>query len=153
MTSKKCSKCKKVLDLDNFNRNSASRDGFINYCKGCRREYVAQTGIASRATKKYMKAADVGIYRIGSKTTGQFYIGRGWINERRIDHFTKLKSGKHHNGYLQTLYNQRPQDIVFEVLEKIQDQDARVVERDYIIAAFIQDNTKVLNQHITLRWE
>lgn len=34
--SKKCTRCRRVLDLDGFHRSRASKDGFYSICKDCR---------------------------------------------------------------------------------------------------------------------
>lgn len=35
METKICSKCKRELTVDNFNRDKGSKDGLFGYCKGC----------------------------------------------------------------------------------------------------------------------
>jgi hypothetical protein len=84
--------------------------------------------------------------------TGEYYIGKGWLNERKVDHFTKLKANKHSNPYLQRLYLTAPQ-FEFQIIEKCKPELGSLRERTYIIEAFLKEENKLLNQHITLRWD
>jgi hypothetical protein len=68
-------------------------------------------------TKAYLKKNGYGIYELLNLTTGEKYIGKGWLNERKVDHFSKLKSNKHSNPYLQKSYSLNP-TIEFKILEK-----------------------------------
>lgn len=42
METKRCSKCKKMKPLEEFNRQIASKDGRHYYCKQCMKEYMRQ---------------------------------------------------------------------------------------------------------------
>ena len=47
-----------------------------------------------------------GIYYIQNKITSQIYIGQSKrLNERKIDHFAKLRRGNHENPHLQNSFN------------------------------------------------
>jgi len=86
--------------------------------------------------------------------TGEFYIGKGWLNERKVDHFTKLKAQKHSNPYLQYSYNNvSHDDLEFSILEKCNPKLGSEKERHYIIEAYLKDAKNLLNQHVTLRWQ
>jgi hypothetical protein len=147
---KKCNKCKLVLEHIKFAKNKHQKDGFENYCKSCKNTYNKRYG--SKYTKLYLKKAGYGIYKLINKKTNEVYVGKGWLNERKVDHFTKLKAQKHSNRYLQSSYNTNP-DFEFKILEKIKPELGHIKERSYILAEFKLNPKLLLNQHVTLRWE
>jgi len=150
---KKCNKCKKSLDYSKFAKNRTQKDGYENYCKSCKNEYNKQN-YGDKFTKAYLKKRGYGIYKIENIITGEFYIGKGWLNERKVDHFTKLKAQKHTNRYLQESYNKvNHEQLEFSVLEKCKPELGSYKERYYIIEAYLKQQKKLLNQHVTLRWE
>ena len=148
---KKCSKCQLLLDYSKFAKNKTKKDGCEPYCKSCKNEYN-KSNYGNIFTQAYLKKGGYGIYMLKNKLTEEIYIGKGWLNERKIDHFSKLKSEKHSNPYLQKSYNTSP-DIEFIILEKCEPELGSIKERDYIISEYIKNQNKILNQHVTLRWE
>jgi hypothetical protein len=148
---KTCNKCKILLESDKFAKNRSKKDGYENYCKSCKNTYN-RTNYGDMFTKAYLKKNGYGIYELLNLTTGEKYIGKGWLNERKVDHFSKLKSNKHSNPYLQKSYSLNP-TIEFKILEKCKEELGFELERQYIIEAFLKDKNKLLNQHVTLRWD
>ena len=150
---KKCNKCKEILDYIKFAKNRTKKDGYENYCKSCKNKYNKQN-YGSKFTKIYLKKGGYGIYKIKNPITGEYYIGKGWLNERKVDHFTKLKSQNHSNKYLQESYNNiKHEQLEFSILEKCEPEIGSERERYYLINAFLKDDNKLLNQHITIRWQ
>ena len=146
-----CSKCKKDLPLDKFAKNKHQKDGLENYCKSCKNSYN-RSNYGDKFTKLYLKKAGYGIYKIINPITLEVYIGKGWLNERKVDHFTKLKSKKHCNRYLQNSYNKNP-NLDFVIIEKCDESVGSEKERFYIISEYLSNPLLLLNQHVTLRWE
>lgn len=148
---KTCNKCKEDLELNKFAKNRTKNDGYENYCKTCKNTYN-KSNYGNKYTKLYLKKGGYGIYKIMNLETKEYYIGKGWLNERKVDHFSKLKANKHSNPYIQQLYNTYP-NFEFYVLEKCEPELGSLKERNYIIEAFLNENNKLLNQHVTLRWK
>lgn len=149
---KKCNKCQEVLEYFKFAKNRTKHDGYENYCKSCKNKYNKRYG--NDYTKAYLKKGGYGIYKIANNITGEVYIGKGWLNERKVDHFTKLKAQKHSNRYLQHSYNNTSHDsLEFSVIEQCDPKLGSERERHYIIESYLNDSKNLLNQHVTLRWQ
>ena len=148
---KTCNKCKEDLELNKFAKNRTKHDGYENYCKTCKNKYN-KSNYGNKYTKLYLKKGGYGIYKILNLETKEYYIGKGWLNERKVDHFAKLKANKHSNPYFQQLYNTNS-TFEFQILEKCEPELGSLKERNYIIEAFINEKDKLLNQHVILRWE
>lgn len=150
---KKCNKCKKSLNYSKFARNRSKSDGYENYCKSCKNKYN-QSKYGNKYTKLYHKKEGFGIYKIENEKTGEIYIGKGWLNERKVDHFAKLKAQKHSNPYLQKSYNETGHEsLKFSIIEKCDIELGSYKERHYIIEEYLKNNKKLLNQHVILKWE
>lgn len=147
---KTCNKCQQQLDYFKFAKNCSKKDGYENYCKSCKNQYN-KSNYGNVYTQLYLKKGGYGIYQLLNQDTNECYIGKGWLNERKVDHFTKLKAQKHSNPYLQRSYNLNS-NLVFNILEKCDEELGFEKERHYIIEAFLQDKNKLLNQHVILRW-
>lgn len=148
---KTCNKCKETLEYDRFAKNRTKSDGYENYCKSCKNTYN-RSNYGDKFTKLYLKKGGYGIYKMVNLETGEYYIGKGWLNERKVDHFTKLKANKHSNPYLQKSYHTSP-NFEFQIIEKCEPEFGSLKERTYIVEAFLKEENKLLNQHITLRWD
>lgn len=148
---KTCGKCKEPKKLDEFPKNKTTKDGYNNYCSYCKNKYN-QEKYGSKYTKLYLKKGGYGIYQIKHKKTGEAYIGKGWLNERKVDHFTKLKSQKHTNRYLLELYN-LDNDFEFIILEMCKPEEGSQKELDHQLKFYLKNPTKLLNEHITIRWK
>lgn len=77
---KTCSKCKRKLNLKNFNKNNARKDGYQNYCRDChhscnRRHYHSHKArIVARASerrKRFRKEVDAFKAGKGCKFCGE----------------------------------------------------------------------------------
>jgi hypothetical protein len=152
-TTKHCCICTKELALQDFYKNRNRKDGLESRCKECRKQWNREKGNSSRHSKAFIQRGGYGIYRIGNIQTEEFYIGRGLLRERSIGHFTSLKKGNHFNKYLQAVYNSDPSSVVFEVLEETAKENCEQRELDYLIEYYIRYKNKLLNQHITIRWD
>lgn len=74
----------------------------------------------------------IGIYKIVSKNSGNFYVGSSQnLRKRELDHFSLLRNNKHPNKYLQSTYN-KYKDLYFEILE-ICDIDVLIIREQYYI--------------------
>lgn len=76
-----------------------------------------------------------GIYKIANKITGDFYIGSAVNYERRISvHKNHLKNGKHHNPYLQHIFNKYGIDnLSFELIKHVKlKEDLIKIEQEYL---------------------
>ena len=147
---KKCNKCKDSLDYSKFAKNRTKKDGYENYCKSCKSKYN-YSNYGNKYTKLYQKKAGYGIYKIVNTETKEIYIGKGWLNERKVDHFYKLKAQRHSNQYLQESYNLK-YPLEFSVIEKCEPELGSLKERHYIIEEYLNNSENLLNQHVTLRW-
>ena len=148
---KKCSRCQEHLIIESFARNRSHKDGYENYCKSCKNTYNKKN-YGDKFTKAYLKKAGYGIYSIISKTTNKVYFGKGWLNERKTDHFTKLTSGKHSNPVLQELFNQYgKKDLVFTIIENCDPKFGTDRESYYLVQQYLQDKNKIVNAKIDLR--
>lgn len=147
---KKCSKCQEHLIIELFPRNRSSKDGYGNYCKPCKNTYHKKYG--NKFTKNYLKKEGYGIYSIISKSTKQVYFGKGWLNERKVDHFTKLTSSKHSNPVLQKIFDQYGKDnLVFNIIEKCESKFGTDRESYYLVQQYLRDKNKIINAKIDLR--
>lgn len=153
METKVCCICSKELEFEYFYRNKGRKDGLESRCKECRKSWNKEKGNPSKHSKAFILRGGYGIYRIGNTETEEFYIGRGLLRERSVGHYTSLRRGNHFNKYLQAVYNNAPEKIKFEVLEETTKEDCPQKELEYLLEYYILYKQKLLNQHITLRWD
>lgn len=76
-----------------------------------------------------------GIYKIANKTTGDFYIGSAVNYERRIAvHKNHLKNNKHHNPYLQNIFNKYGiENLSFELIKSVDLANNLIkIEQEYL---------------------
>jgi group I intron endonuclease len=68
-----------------------------------------------------------GIYKITNLINGKVYIGQSdRINDRKREHFYRLKRNEHHNKFLQNSYNKYGKDtFIFESIEITDELDNR----------------------------
>lgn len=76
----------------------------------------------------------VTIYKFTDISTGSVYIGQTSrdINIRSNEHWRSLKNKRHHNGTLQSVFNDNPKRLVFSVICTVPHFRACELERDYI---------------------
>lgn len=148
---KKCIKCNQDKELKEFSKDKKQKDGYYYYCIKCKNQYHKKH-YGNRYQDVYAKKAGYGIYKIIHKDTKECYIGKGWINERKVDHFAKLKAQKHTNRYFQALYNKN-NNFEFIILEKCNESEGSLKEREYLMKYFLENPNLLLNQHITIRWQ
>lgn len=62
-----------------------------------------------------------GVYRIRSLVDGKIYVGSSRdMRKRFISHLNLLRTGKHHNQYLQNAFNKHGEsNFVFEIIESV----------------------------------
>lgn len=80
-----------------------------------------------------------GIYKIENINDGRVYVGRSiHIEERWKEHLRHLENGTHHSSKLQKCYNEldNKNDLVFTVLEKIEDRWKLPAAEQYYINKF-----------------
>lgn len=74
----------------------------------------------------------IGIYKIVSKNSGEFYIGSSQnLRKRELDHFSLLRNKKHPNRYLQSIWN-KYQDLFFVIIEECSIESLVEKEQYYI---------------------
>lgn len=75
-----------------------------------------------------------GIYKIENKSNGVFYIGQSVdLNKRKIEHFYKLRKGKHNNKYMQNSFNKWGiENFTFEVLYYCNPDELDYYEQYYV---------------------
>lgn len=78
--------------------------------------------------------SDIGVYCIRNTVTGERYVGgTAGMKNRRANHFTRLRCGKHSNASLQTSWNQHGESsFAFEVLEACDSNRVGDLEREWV---------------------
>jgi len=84
---------------------------------------------------KNKKEVIQGVYMILDTRNNKVYIGSSTsIVRRKREHFKELKSGKHHNPILQSIYNKYGKDVLqFSLLEVVKEQDQLHIREKYWI--------------------
>lgn len=85
-----------------------------------------------------MNAENVmGVYKIIFKLTGDLYIGSSKnIRKRQIRHFSNLRCGKHHNIFLQRVWNKYGEEnFDFEIIENLEHESDLFVRETFWINA------------------
>ena len=89
------------------------------------------------------------VYQILNKKNGKKYIGQtDDIDDRKYQHFLKLKNGTHENPYLQRSYNKYGEEnFVFSVIDAtaINREELTDLEEYYILQAGFPDRDKCYN--------
>lgn len=58
-----------------------------------------------------------GVYKITNTANGKIYVGStNNFSKRRLNHFSLLSRGKHHNVILQRIYDKDKNSLIFEIL-------------------------------------
>lgn len=146
-----CNICGKEKPIRHFYKNKCIKKGYSYTCASCSSEYNKQK-YGSKLAQLYCKKGGYGIYQVKNEETGEFYIGKGWLNERKVDHFTKLKAQKHSNKYIQQSYNKN-NNFTFIILERCEPEEGSLKEREHLIKNFLEFPNLILNQHITIKWQ
>jgi|TARA_R110000772_G_scaffold236344_1_gene347995 hypothetical protein len=151
---KKCWKCKIDQQLTEFYKNRTQPDGHEGLCKPCKQAYNKKKGYDKWEYKKtkWEGKGGYGIYKFTNTDTQEIYIGKGWLVERKYDHFYKLKKQIHDNPFWQESYNNNPDCWEYEVLEECALELGLVKESEYIISELKKNQEKLLNVKLTLRF-
>tara|TARA_R110000744_G_C18962443_1_gene517067 strand:- start:55 stop:561 length:507 start_codon:yes stop_codon:yes gene_type:complete len=163
---KKCNVCNIEKPLSEFSKDKSKKDGLQYKCKECtkqhnkdnkesidkhnkqyredNREYVNEYQLKLAMSEGY------GVYMITHIPTQCYYIGEGWIRNRRIAHFSELKREVNGSGGLQRFFNQHPniEDYKFEVIKKWDDHnkvEGEKLEEKLIIEGLNNNSAKILN--------
>ena len=77
------------------------------------------------------------IYSIINLKTNKFYIGSSFnVNNRKAEHFSRLKKGNHPNKHLQNSFNIYGENAfefcILEIMSDISDYELRLKEQNYI---------------------
>lgn len=77
----------------------------------------------------------MGVYKIIFKPTGDLYIGSSKnIRKRQIRHFSNLRCGKHHNIFLQRVWNKHGEEnFDFEIIENLEHESELFVRETFWI--------------------
>jgi len=151
---KRCWKCKTEKELTDFSKNRCQVDGHSAMCKVCKKAYHKKKGYDNweYKTTKWEGKGGYGVYKITNNMTDEVYIGKGWLVERKYDHFYKLKNNNHDNPYFQKSFSLNPDAWDFEVLENCELDKGLILERDYIIKQYLESKDKLLNKKLDLRF-
>ena len=152
---KRCWKCKTEKNLTDFFKNKRQVDGYEGMCKKCKTSYHKKKGYDNWGykTAKWSDRGDYGVYKITNTITNEVYVGKGWLKERKYDHFYKLKNNNHDNPYLQKSYDKNPNDWEFKILENCKLDEGLSLERDYIIKEYMEIKDKLLNKKLNLKFD
>tara|TARA_R110001606_G_C15064969_1_gene615261 strand:- start:47 stop:544 length:498 start_codon:yes stop_codon:yes gene_type:complete len=164
---KRCIKCNIEKTLTEFNKNKTNKDGLQYMCNKCWKEYRKKR---SGITKTYQKNRRIlkkklveeedrlkqtkegyGVYTLTHLPTQTYYVGEGWIHNRRHTHFSKLESNTSTSTNLQLYFNQYPNvdDWEFKVIKKwdfYNKEEGKGLETDLIIEG--RNNNSVLNMRL-----
>ncbi len=156
---KRCCECNIEKLLSEFYKDKSTKDGLKNNCKECSNKRGKQYKIDNLekvlkskrlfATKK-RQSEGYGVYIITHIPTQCYYIGEGWINSRRITHFSELKREENKSGGLQRFFDKHPniEDYKFEVIKKWDDHnkvEGKKLEDKLIIEGLNNNSAKILN--------
>lgn len=74
-----------------------------------------------------------GIYSITNKLNSHRYIGSSInVSRRKKEHFTLLKTNKHHSQYLQNAWNKYGEDMfIFSILENVEDNNLLIPKEQW----------------------
>ena len=75
-----------------------------------------------------------GIYAIICRNSGRYYVGSSnCIRRRKSKHFSDLIKNRHHNHYLQNIFNKYGKDSIFFIIcEECPPQDLIKIEQRYL---------------------
>ena len=96
-----------------------------------------------------MKRARGGVYAIKCQSTDMIYIGAtGNLAERKAQHFSRLKCGRHHHPQLQADYDTHGKAHFAWHVVLYSDSDAERMRLESALVALLQSNRLVYNKHI-----
>ena len=156
---KKCYKCNVEKPLSEFNKDKHYKDNLHHRCRECTYEYNRKNYLTNNQKKKVrilQKSEGYGVYMIIHKPTQCYYIGEGWLYDRKITHFSKLRRGKSDYGSLQRFFNKHPniENFQFEVIRKWGNQnkvEGKKIEDKIIKWGFENVPNKILNKNVGIR--
>lgn len=79
----------------------------------------------------------IGVYKIECVPTGRYYVGSSCdIRKRKRRHLKDLRLGKHHNAFLQRVFDKYGEDsLVFKIKRTETAEDALLLEQHYLYKA------------------
>ena len=123
-SEKRCPKCKTIKQPEFFNKDISAKDGLHGICKECRnisrkKNYKKEY----ETTKQRMRDMAGGIYTITNVKENKVYVGQSiMIEQRRRQHFTDLRGGRHQIKKLQEDFNRLGEESfehqIYKELEK-----------------------------------
>lgn len=155
---KKCYKCNVEKPFSEFNKDKHYEDNLHHRCKECTYEYNRKNYLTNNQKKRvkiHQKSDGYGVYMIIHKPTQCYYIGKGWLYNRKVTHFSKLRGGKSDYGSLQKLYDENPniENFEFKVIKswKHKNPKGREIEDKLIREGFSNNSVKILNIRVGIR--
>ena len=161
-----CSKCKDCKSEHNQQYRKDNKEYFDDYNQQYREnnkeyfdEYNRQYKIDNleevlekdriRATKK-RQSEGYGVYIILHKPTQSYYVGEGWLRNRRVNHFCELVNNKDECIGLQNFYNKHPniKDYKFKVVTKwdyYNKVEGKRLEKEMIDEGLDNNSAQILN--------
>jgi hypothetical protein len=173
-TMKLCRQCNTNKPKSDFHKDKSTYDGVCSKCKDCKSEhnqqyrkdnkeyfddYNRQYRIDNReeflekdrirATKK-RQSEGYGVYIILHKPTQSYYVGEGWLRNRRVNHFFELVNNKDECIGLQNFYNKHPniKDYEFKVVTKwdyYNKVEGKRLEKEMIDEGLDNNSAQILN--------
>jgi hypothetical protein len=149
-----CIQCNDNKLLSEFSKLKNSIDGLQYTCKSCQhiqqKEWYQKNKLKHDLNnQKERRSEGYGVYILTHIPTQTYYIGEGWIHNRRKGNFSQLKKGRSSCGGLQRFFNNHPNidEWEFKVIKKWKNKTpkGRELESNLITKGKINNPELILN--------
>ena len=158
---KRCCSCKENKSLSMFYKDKTTHDGLCGKCKDCakistrkwQKENPKKARLIELKTRdRQNKKFGYGVYIFSHIPTKKYYIGEGWLFDRKKNHISKLKTNTSTMAGLQTYFNQYPNinEWDFSVIKKWKtpNPQGKTLEKKLIQEGFDNNPSLVLNKKL-----
>ncbi len=119
----------------------------VEYCKN-NRKHIRK--VANKYQKELHQSKGYGVYLFLHIPTQKYYIGEGWLFDRKKHHLSYLKKGKSQHSGIQNLINSYPNidEWGFKVIKKwdfYNKKEGRRLENTIIKEGFNNNPSQILN--------